>query len=151
MCVMLGGRIAEEIFLNRITSGAQDDLQKVTNLAYMQVWSYRNRLSEIIDTLKTISTVWYLFPRTQVAQWGMSERVGNISYQMPEPGQLVVDKPYSEQTAQMIDDEVRILIRSCYDRTRELLAKHKSDVEKVKLFSVQYHCIMELFQQSFHW
>ena len=72
------------------------------------------------------------FSRTQVAQLGMSERVGNISYQMPEPGQLVVDKPYSEQTAQMIDDEVRILIRSCYDRTHELLAKHKNNVEKVK-------------------
>ena len=71
----------------------------------------------------------------------MSERVGNISYQMPEPGQLVVDKPYSEQTAQMIDDEVRILIRSCYDRTRELLAKHRSDVEKVKLFSLHYGII----------
>ena len=66
----------------------------------------------------------------------MSERIGNISFQMPEKGQIVVDKPYSEQTAQLIDDEVRIIVKKCYDRTRELLTKHRDAVEKV--FLVNY-------------
>ena len=50
---------------------------------------------------------------------------------MPEQGQLVMDKPYSEQTAQIIDDEVRIIIKNCYQRTHALLTKHKAEVEKV--------------------
>ena len=61
----------------------------------------------------------------------MSERIGNISFQMPEKGQIVMDKPYSEQTAQLIDDEVRIIVKKCYDRTHELLTKHRDAVEKV--------------------
>ena len=100
---MLGGRVSEQIFFNRITSGAQDDLRKVTQTAY-----------------------------SQVAQLGMSERVGNLSFYVPQPGEMVMDKPYSEATAQIIDEEVRKLIQSAYDHTLELLQKHKSDVEKVK-------------------
>lgn len=102
MCMTLGGRVSEEIFFNRITSGAQDDLQKVTRSAYMQI-----------------------------AQLGMSEKVGNLSFDMPQPGEMVMDKPYSEQTAQLIDDEVRTLVRHAYISTKELLTKHKPDVEKV--------------------
>jgi len=67
----------------------------------------------------------------QVSQLGMSDRVGNISFEMPQSGDLVMSKPYSEQTAQIIDEEVRTLIKAAYDRTFELLTKHKSDIEKV--------------------
>uniref|UniRef100_A0A6M2DT10 Putative atp-dependent metalloprotease ftsh n=1 Tax=Xenopsylla cheopis TaxID=163159 RepID=A0A6M2DT10_XENCH len=102
MCMTLGGRVSEELFFNKITTGAQDDLQKVTRSAYAQVVHY-----------------------------GMNEKVGNISFDMPQPGEIVTDKPYSESTAQIIDQEVRILIKQAHVHTTELLTKHKADVAKV--------------------
>lgn len=61
----------------------------------------------------------------------MSERVGNISFELPQRGELVMDKPYSEMTAQMIDEEVRTLIKSAYDRTVKMVTDKKAEVEKV--------------------
>ncbi|XP_076469956.1 mitochondrial inner membrane m-AAA protease component AFG3L2-like [Babylonia areolata] len=104
MCMTLGGRVSEQIFFNRITTGAQDDLRKVTQNAY-----------------------------AQVVHFGMNERVGQLSFDMPQPGEMVFDKPYSEETAQMIDSEVRNIVKEAYDRTLALLTRHKSDVEKVAL------------------
>ena len=72
MCMTLGGRAAEQIFFGRITTGAQDDLQKVTKSAY-----------------------------AQITQYGMNERVGNVSFEQPQPGEMVFDKPFSEHTAQV--------------------------------------------------
>ncbi|XP_043201292.1 AFG3-like protein 2 [Amphibalanus amphitrite] len=102
MCMTLGGRVSEHIFFNRITTGAQDDLRKVTQSAY-----------------------------AQVTQFGMNDRVGNVSFEQPQPGDMVLDKPYSEETAQLIDSEVRSIISSAFDRTMQLLTEHKDDVEKV--------------------
>ncbi|ELT94890.1 hypothetical protein CAPTEDRAFT_177529 [Capitella teleta] len=102
MCMTLGGRVAEELFFDRITSGAQDDLKKITQSAY-----------------------------AQVAVLGMNDRVGNVSFDMPQQGEMVMTKPYSEQTAQMIDEEVRKLIKSAHTFTTELLKKHRPEVEKV--------------------
>ncbi|KAK7862457.1 hypothetical protein R5R35_001169 [Gryllus longicercus] len=102
MCMTLGGRVSEEIFFGRITTGAQDDLKKVTQSAY-----------------------------AQVVQFGMNEKVGNVSFDMPQPGEMVLEKPYSEHTAQIIDSEVRNLIERAHVHTKQLLSKHKSDVEKV--------------------
>ncbi|KAI9350485.1 peptidase family M41-domain-containing protein [Zopfochytrium polystomum] len=95
MCMTLGGRVAEQIFFNSITTGAQDDLQKITKMAYAQVTTY-----------------------------GMNAKLGNIS-----PFQ----KPYSEETARMIDEEVRSMIASAYDRTMALLTEKRGEVEKVAL------------------
>jgi len=67
----------------------------------------------------------------QVSQLGMSDRVGNISFEVPQSGELVMSKPYSEQTAQIIDEEVRTLIQAAYDSTFKLLTEHKSNIEKV--------------------
>ncbi|XP_043923106.1 AFG3-like protein 2 isoform X1 [Protopterus annectens] len=104
MCMTLGGRVAEQIFFGRITTGAQDDLKKVTQSAY-----------------------------AQVVQFGMNENVGHISFDLPRQGDMVLEKPYSEATARMIDNEVRQLVNSAYERTLKVLTEKKAEVEKVAL------------------
>lgn len=102
MCMMLGGRVAEQLFFGKITTGAQDDLRKVTQSAY-----------------------------AQIVQFGMSEKLGQVSFDFPQQGETLVEKPYSEATAQLIDEEVRHLISSAYERTLELLTRCRDQVEKV--------------------
>nr|XP_046251229.1 AFG3-like protein 1 isoform X2 [Scatophagus argus] len=102
MCMMLGGRVAEQIFFSRITTGAQDDLKKVTQSAY-----------------------------AQVVQFGMSEKVGQVSFDLPRQGEMVMEKPYSEATAELIDEEVRELVDRAYQRTVQLIEDKKELVEMV--------------------
>ncbi|GAA6227700.1 AFG3-like protein 1 [Lates japonicus] len=102
MCMMLGGRVAEQVFFGQITTGAQDDLKKVTQSAY-----------------------------AQVVQFGMSEKVGQVSFDLPRQGEMVLEKPYSEATAVLIDEEVREMVDRAYERTLQLIQEKKDLVEKV--------------------
>jgi AFG3 family protein len=103
MCSALGGRAAEQLVFNKISSGAQNDLEKITKQAY-----------------------------AMVSIFGMSEKVGNVSY-YDSTGQsdYAFTKPYSEKTAQIIDEEVKVLIDSQYVRALEVLNKNKKGHEKL--------------------
>ncbi|KAI0778488.1 ATP-dependent metallopeptidase Hfl [Trametes elegans] len=104
ICMTLGGRVSEEIFFGpeNITTGAQDDLQKITKIAF-----------------------------EAVANYGMNDVVGPVSYGGVNATQESLVKPFSEKTAEMLDEEVRKMIIHAHQRTRDLLTKHKDDVEKV--------------------
>lgn len=99
ICMTLGGRAAEDIFFNKISTGAQNDLQQITRIAYSMVTVY-----------------------------GMNEKVGNVSFYDPQ-NENSFTKPYSEETSKLIDEEVRKLIDLAYDRTKKLLAEKKQQVE----------------------
>ncbi|CAJ0843859.1 10310_t:CDS:2, partial [Entrophospora sp. SA101] len=102
MCMTLGGRVSEQIFFNIVTTGAQDDLQKVTKLAYAQISAY-----------------------------GMNINIGPLSFYNAGDNEPQFQKPYSEATARMIDEEARKLVGMAYERTLKLLTERKNDVEKV--------------------
>nr|XP_022342635.1 AFG3-like protein 2 [Crassostrea virginica] len=102
MCLALGGRESEKIFFGEFTSGAQDDLKKVTSMAYSQIVTY-----------------------------GMNEKIGQVSYVDPTGEDQGFTKPYSEETARMIDEEVRTMVSMCTKRTHELLKSKRAEVEKV--------------------
>ena len=101
VCMTLGGRASEEIFFGKISTGAQNDLQQITRMAYAMVTVY-----------------------------GMNEKIGNVSFYDPQQ-ENAFTKPYSEETAKIIDEEVRKLIDVAYIRTKELLTERKSQVEKL--------------------
>lgn len=101
LCMTLGGRAAESLSFNRISTGAQSDLDYVTRMAYSMVTYY-----------------------------GMNEKVGNVSfYGMMNEGAFM--KPYSEETATLIDDESRKIIEAQYERAKQILSDHKSELELI--------------------
>jgi cell division protease FtsH len=101
ICMTLGGRASEDIFFNKISTGAQNDLQQITRIAYAMVSVY-----------------------------GMNDKVGNISFYDPQT-ENTFTKPYSEETSRMIDEEVRKLIEVAYVKTKSLLMEKKQQVEKL--------------------
>ncbi|MGN0036685.1 MAG: ATP-dependent zinc metalloprotease FtsH [Bacteroidaceae bacterium] len=94
MCATLGGRAAEELFVGQISTGAMNDLERVTKQAY-----------------------------GMVAYAGMSDRLSNLCYYNNE--EYSFNKPYSERTAELIDEEAKRLIDSQYKRAKELLQEHR--------------------------
>ncbi|NBY24328.1 MAG: ATP-dependent metallopeptidase FtsH/Yme1/Tma family protein [Chitinophagaceae bacterium] len=101
ICMTLGGRASEDIFFGKISTGAQNDLQQITRMAYSMVTVY-----------------------------GMNEKVGNVSFYDPQQ-ENAFTKPYSDDTAKLIDFEVRHLIDTAYERTKQLLTARKEEVEKL--------------------
>ncbi|MBN2710874.1 MAG: ATP-dependent zinc metalloprotease FtsH [Planctomycetes bacterium] len=100
ICVRLGGRVAEEIFLDDITNGASNDFQQSTSLA-----------------------------RAMVCEWGMSDKLGYVSYPDNDGSNAYFEtKEYSEATAEKIDNEVREILDQCYDRAKTVLEEKRDDV-----------------------
>ncbi|NJB72220.1 cell division protease FtsH [Saonia flava] len=103
ICASLGGRAAEEIIFGEPSSGALDDLEKVTKQAY-----------------------------NMVSYYGLDEEVGPISfYDSSGQNERILGKPYSESMAQLIDKEVRDLVTTAYEKTKNLLLEHRDQLEKL--------------------
>ncbi|MEO8793860.1 MAG: ATP-dependent zinc metalloprotease FtsH [Daejeonella sp.] len=101
MCMTLGGRVAEDLVFSKISTGAQNDLERITKLSYAMVTIY-----------------------------GMNAKVGNVSFNDTQ-GEYQFNKPYSEKTSEMIDIEVRNQIDRAYVRTKELLTEKREGLEKL--------------------
>jgi AFG3 family protein len=99
ICMTLGGRASEEIFFGKISTGAANDLQQITKIAYSMVTAY-----------------------------GMNEKIGNVSFYDPTQ-ENTFTKPYSEETGKLIDEEVRGIIEEAYRLTKQLLMQRKREVE----------------------
>lgn len=100
MCMALGGRAAEDIIFGKISTGALSDLERITKLAYSIVTVY-----------------------------GMNDKIGNVSFYDSKQSDYNFTKPYSEATAELIDQEVKALIEGAYDRTKKLLKSKKKELE----------------------
>jgi len=107
ICTLLGGRVAEELTFNSVTTGASNDLERATAIA-----------------------------RKMVCEWGMSDKLGPLAYGEKE-GEIFLGrdmghmKNYSEATAQQIDDEIRSIVTVNYERTRKILKENQEALVKV--------------------
>ncbi len=100
MCMALGGRAAEELTFGKISTGALSDLERITKMAYGMVTIY-----------------------------GMNDKIGNISFYDSKQSDYAFSKPYSESTAQTIDEEVRKIVSEAYERTKKLLTSKKEELK----------------------
>ncbi len=101
ICMTLGGRAAEELVFGDISTGAQNDLERTTDMVY-----------------------------AMIALYGMNTEVGHFSYKDLK-NEYSLRQPYSENTAKMIDEEARKMIDQCYQRSMTLLADNRDDLDKV--------------------
>ncbi|MCO5587651.1 hypothetical protein L7F22_041602 [Adiantum nelumboides] len=101
ICMTLGGRASEQVLLGKISTGAQNDLEKVTKMTYQQV-----------------------------AVFGFSDKVGLLSFPQRDD-LYEMTKPYSNATAEIIDKEVREMVTTAYTRTMALIEKHREGVEEL--------------------
>ena len=102
MCMALGGRAAEEIIFGKISTGALNDLERITKMAY-----------------------------SIVSVYGMNKNIGNISFFDSKQSDYNFTKPYSDSTAEKIDFEVRKIVENAYERTKNLLINKKEQLEKI--------------------
>ena len=93
MCATLGGRAAEDLFIGRISTGAMNDLERVTKQAY-----------------------------GMIAYLGMSDKLPNLCYYNNE--EYSFNRPYSEKTAELIDEEVKRMVNEQYERAKKILSEH---------------------------
>ena len=115
LCAALGGRAAEEIMFGDVTSGALDDLEKVTKEAYMMV-----------------------------AYYGFDAKIGHISfYDSSGTREAAWQKPYSEETGKIIDEEVRNLVEKAYQRTKTILLENQPNLIRIAELLLQKETIFK--------
>ncbi len=107
VCALLGGRLAEELVYNEVTTGASNDLQRVTAIV-----------------------------RAMVTQYGMSDKIGTLALGRRQRNPFLgrdytEDRDYSEQVAQLVDAEVRHIVESCRQRTADILTSHRPELDRV--------------------
>ena len=102
MCATLAGRAAEELFLGRISTGAANDLEHTTKIAY-----------------------------AMVAYYGMSETLPHINYYDMQSDGYGLTKPYSDKTAELIDREATDIVRSQYERAKAILSEHAEGIQQL--------------------
>ncbi len=116
ICMALGGRVAEEIVIHDVSAGASNDIQKVTQMA-----------------------------RKMVTEWGMSSRLGPIAYGNDGPVFLGRDfeqrNTYSEETAGIIDEEVKAIVEAAYERAKKLLLENRSILDNMARVLVERETI----------
>jgi len=116
--VLLGGRVAEELVFGDISTGAQNDLQRATDMA-----------------------------RHMITQYGMSERMGHVTFDGSSPGMYLgvpeasQHAPYSEETAQLIDEEIGKLIRESHERVKRTLIERRSTLEALAKLLLKYEVV----------
>ena len=108
LAIFMGGRVAEEICLEQMTTGAGNDIERATEMA-----------------------------RQMVCEWGMSEKMGPLTYGSKDQqvflGMDTKQKHFSEETANSIDQEVRALVMGGYEKAREILTDHRDSLEKMAI------------------
>lgn len=115
LCASLGGRAAEEVIFGEVSSGALDDLEKVTKEAYMMV-----------------------------AYYGFNKKLGPVSfYDSTGQRDTAFRQPYSEETGKLIDEEVRRLVSDAYERAKQLLTDHKQGLQHVANLLLQKEVIFK--------
>ncbi len=102
LCTLLGGRIAEEIVFNEMTTGAGNDIERVSDIA-----------------------------RKMVCEWGMSDAVGPMTFKPSDPLNGVPGQIMSEKTALLIDHEVKQLVQRAYDTAKDILTTHRDIMEDI--------------------
>ncbi len=117
LCMMLGGRIAEELVYGELSAGASNDIERVTNLA-----------------------------RAMVTRWGMSEKLGPLTFGQRDGevflGRDIASRPdYSEETARQIDAEVRGIVMGSYERAKKLLNENLDTLKRIADALVEYETI----------
>lgn len=118
LAVLMGGRIAEDIFIGDISSGARQDIEQATQLA-----------------------------RSMVCEWGMSEKLGLVAYdERSDNGQHLGvanyhEKKYSEKTAKAIDDEVRSLLDNAYERAKQIILQRREAVDLMAQMLIEFETL----------
>ena len=102
MCATLAGRAAEDVFLGRISTGAANDLEHTTKTAY-----------------------------AMVAYYGMSDKLPHVNYYDMQGDDYGLTKPYSDRTAELIDEEARAIVLQEYERAKELLREHEAGLREL--------------------
>ena len=119
MCGLLGGRAAEDVFTGQVGTGASDDLEKCTKIA-----------------------------RSLVLVYGMSDKLPNINYNDSTGQDYGLTKPYSEETATIIDEEVKRIVNEQYARAKEILTKYAKQHNQIRDLLVEREVIFHDDVQS---